>query len=61
MFKGRVLQVTPKRTNVPSFMRGGGRGGGGRGGRGRGGFRGRRPYRGGRGARGGASTSYAPY
>ncbi|KAJ1527351.1 cytoplasmic RNA-binding protein [Nowakowskiella sp. JEL0078] len=32
-FKGRLLKVTPKRTNVPAFLRGGARGG--------------RPYRGG--------------
>jgi polyadenylate-binding protein 2 len=27
MFRGRQLKVVPKRTNVPAFMRGGGRGG----------------------------------
>lgn len=61
MFKGRVIQVTAKRTNVPSFMmRGRGRGGprgarGGFRGRGRGGYRGR--------GRGGAPAAgaYAPY
>ncbi len=43
VFRGRNLKVTPKRTNVPRFLRGRGRGRGGRGGRGyRGGFRGRR-------------------
>lgn len=46
LFRGRQLKIVPKRTNVPAFMRGGGRGGRGgqRGyyrGRGRGGFRGR--------------------
>ncbi|KAJ3104915.1 cytoplasmic RNA-binding protein [Phlyctochytrium planicorne] len=51
LFKGRLIKVTAKRTNVPVFMRGGGRGGrrpfrGGRGGFDRGGFgRGRPPYR----------------
>jgi polyadenylate-binding protein 2 len=53
LFKGRVLQVTPKRTNVPQFVRGRGRGrgsprgmrGGGRIMRGRGGRgRGHQPY-----------------
>ncbi|KAJ3411391.1 hypothetical protein HDV05_002316 [Chytridiales sp. JEL 0842] len=45
LFKGRLIKVTAKRTNVPSFMRGGGRGGfrggrgGFRGGRGRGAYR----------------------
>ena len=56
MFKGRVIQVTAKRTNLPSFMmRGRGRGGrGGRGFRGRGrGFRGR--------GRGAAPQTFAPY
>ncbi|KAJ3143231.1 cytoplasmic RNA-binding protein, partial [Irineochytrium annulatum] len=38
LFKGRLIKVTPKRTNIPTFMRGGYRGGGGRGG-GRGGYR----------------------
>ncbi|KAJ3237483.1 cytoplasmic RNA-binding protein [Chytriomyces hyalinus] len=64
LFKGRLLKVTPKRTNVPSFMRGGFRGAprGGRvyrgaGGRGfdRGGYgRGRPAYRARRGY-------FAPY
>ncbi|KAJ3019271.1 UNVERIFIED_CONTAM: cytoplasmic RNA-binding protein [Siphonaria sp. JEL0065] len=53
LFKGRLIKVTPKRTNVPSFMRGGYRGaprgrvfrGAGRG-FDRGGYgRGRPPYR----------------
>lgn len=49
VFKGRPLKVTAKRTNVPAFIRGRGRGG-----RGRGSYRG--SYRGrGRGA------SYTPY
>jgi polyadenylate-binding protein 2 len=46
LFKGRLIKVTAKRTNMPSFMRGGFRGG--RGGRGGGGYRG--GFRGGRGA-----------
>ncbi|KAJ3216000.1 cytoplasmic RNA-binding protein [Dinochytrium kinnereticum] len=58
LFKGRLIKVTAKRTNVPTFMRGGARGGrgGGRSFRGGGGFarggfdrggygRGRPPYR----------------
>ncbi|KAL3901303.1 MAG: hypothetical protein SGCHY_000720 [Lobulomycetales sp.] len=48
VFKGRQLKVTAKRTNIPAFQRGRGRG------RGRGGFRGRRPRRGRRGY-------FAPY
>ncbi|GAA5861707.1 hypothetical protein JCM8547_000710 [Rhodosporidiobolus lusitaniae] len=39
MFRGRLLKVSPKRTNVPGFNGGGGGGRGGRG-RGRGGYRG---------------------
>lgn len=69
LFRGRLIKVTAKRTNVPGFMRGGMRGGGrgrGFGGAyygapgfrgGRGGFRGGRgmgPYRGRRGF-------YSPY
>jgi polyadenylate-binding protein 2 len=50
-FKGRVLKVISKRTNVPGMnYRGRGRGRGFRGG-----FRGRRPFRGGR------RGYYAPY
>ncbi|TFK43168.1 hypothetical protein BDQ12DRAFT_674509 [Crucibulum laeve] len=54
LFRGRLIKVTAKRTNIPGFNRGGGRGGRGgyRGGY-RGGFRGGfpaySPYRGGRG------------
>lgn len=42
LFRGRLIKVTAKRTNVPGFNRGRGRGGGGGGYRGgyRGGFRG---------------------
>ncbi|KAE8225814.1 hypothetical protein CF319_g1509 [Tilletia indica] len=49
LFKGRLIKVTAKRTNLPGHSARGGRGRGGRGGRGfpRGGFRGR-----GRGGRG---------
>ena len=41
LFKGRIIKVTAKRTNVPGMKRGRGRGGfrGGRGFRGRGAFR----------------------
>ncbi|KAJ3332717.1 cytoplasmic RNA-binding protein [Blyttiomyces sp. JEL0837] len=39
LFKGRLIKVTAKRTNVPTFMRGGARGGRGRAGY-RGGYRG---------------------
>lgn len=42
-FKGRLLKISPKRTNIPGFNRGGARGG-------RGGFRG--GFRGGRGGHG---------
>mmetsp|Transcript_14289 Transcript_14289/g.24446 ORF Transcript_14289/g.24446 Transcript_14289/m.24446 type:complete len:214 (-) Transcript_14289:67-708(-) len=52
VFKGRPLKVTAKRTNVPSFMRGGYRGRG----RGRGGYRGR-----GRGGYRGRARGYRPY
>jgi len=45
LFKGRLVKVTPKRTNIPGFNR-----------RGRGGYRG--GYRGGRGMSG---HGYAPY
>jgi len=49
LFKGRLIKVTPKRTNVPGFNRGRGRGRGGyRGGGGRGfggGYHGYQPYR----------------
>lgn len=41
VFRGRNLKVTPKRTNVPGFIRGRGRGRGGFRGGYRGGFRGR--------------------
>lgn len=45
MFRARPLKIVPKRTNLPGFMRGNGRGGRGgfrgRGFRGRGSFRGR--------------------
>lgn len=72
LFSGRPLKVTKKRTNVPGFGRGRGRGGRGgfRGGRGRGSFnRGgfNRGGRGGfnrggfRGGRGGARGGFAPY
>jgi len=47
LFRGRLIKVTAKRTNVPGFNRGRGRGGGYRGGY-RGGFRGGggyQPYR----------------
>lgn len=57
-----VLQVDPKRTNVPGMTRGRGRGGprGGRGfGGGRGGFPPRGGYRG--GYRGGRGRGYTPY
>ncbi|CCH44661.1 hypothetical protein BN7_4230 [Wickerhamomyces ciferrii] len=40
VFRGRNLKVNPKRTNIPGFSRGRGRG------RGRGGFRGRGAFRG---------------
>jgi len=50
MFRGRLIKVTPKRTNVPSFILRGGARGGHRGGRG--------PYRG--GYRGGGH-GYQPY
>ena len=65
----QLPQVIPKRTNLPSFMRGRGRGRGGfpgargRGGgfRGRGGFRGA-PYRGGYNPRGrGRGRGFAPF
>ncbi|PVG01043.1 RNA-binding domain-containing protein [Serendipita vermifera] len=46
LFRGRLIKVTPKRTNLPAFMRGVPRG------------RGRGSYRGGRG---GHSYGYAPY
>ncbi|KAL8284189.1 hypothetical protein RQP46_004938 [Phenoliferia psychrophenolica] len=67
LFRGRLLKVTPKRTNLPGMSARGGRGGGrgGRGGRGRGRGdyhfspysrpRGRGGYRGGRG---GAPAAY---
>lgn len=46
LFRGRLLKVTPKRTNVPGLSaRGRGRGRGSRG-RGRGGFRARGSWRG---------------
>lgn len=49
MFRGRLIKVVPKRTNIPGFNRGRGRGRGGGGGGGyRGGFRGwsgYQPYR----------------
>lgn len=48
LFRGRLIKVTPKRTNVPAFMLPGSRGRGGRG----------RPYRGGRG---GFRGGYNPY
>lgn len=49
LFRGRLIKVTAKRTNIPGFNRGRGRGGGYRGGyRGgfRGGYTGYSPYRG---------------
>lgn len=55
-----ILQVVPKRTNVPGMTRGRGRGGMRGGGRGfRGGFAPRASYRGGYRGRGG--RGYAPY
>ncbi|KAI9091902.1 RNA recognition motif protein [Phlyctochytrium arcticum] len=59
LFKGRLLKVTAKRTNIPGAMRGGrGRGRGGfrgfRGGGGYAGYRGRPPFRSRRG-------HFAPY
>jgi len=45
MFRGRLIKVTPKRTNIPGFNRGRGRG--------RGGYRG--------GYRGGGGHGYQPY
>ncbi|KAF3991932.1 hypothetical protein FT663_02491 [Candidozyma haemuli var. vulneris] len=57
-FRGRTLKVNLKRTNVPGFFRGGGRGRG-RGFRGRGFHRGRgRGFRGGGGFRGGRFNPY---
>ncbi|KAF7301467.1 RRM domain-containing protein [Mycena indigotica] len=51
LFRGRLIKVTAKRTNIPGFNRGRGRGGyrGGYRGGFRGGFNGYSPYRGGRG------------
>ncbi|TFL00104.1 hypothetical protein BDV98DRAFT_569994 [Pterulicium gracile] len=43
LFRGRLIKVTAKRTNIPGFNRGRGRGGY-RGGGGRGGHRGYSPY-----------------
>ncbi|AOW27943.1 uncharacterized protein CAALFM_C209650WA [Candida albicans SC5314] len=51
-FRGRELRVTAKRTNLPGFRRGRGRGGFRARGRGRGGFRGRGRGRGGFNSRG---------
>ncbi|KAF9008700.1 hypothetical protein BDQ17DRAFT_1348786 [Cyathus striatus] len=48
LFRGRLIKVTAKRTNIPGFNRGRGRGGGYRGGY-RGNYRGYSPYGRGRG------------
>lgn len=58
-----VLQVDPKRTNLPGMTRGRGRGGMRGGGRGFGGGRGSYPPRGGYrgGYRGGRGRGYSPY